>query len=75
VSEPERLFQTTQTRILKRKAPGIAPGPLLSTVHPPLERMSIFAAAFRGSHGIGAGTSVVLPVCWYFSPPTTEGNY
>jgi hypothetical protein len=40
--------------------PRIAPGPLLSRVHPSLERMSISATAFRRSHGIGIGTTVVL---------------
>ena len=43
-----------------KRRPRIAPGPLLSKVVRPPKGMSIFAAAFRSSHVIGAGTSVAL---------------
>jgi hypothetical protein len=46
--------------ILKSKAPDCSRAFALGGNHPPLERMSTFAAAFRSSHVIGAGTSVVL---------------
>jgi hypothetical protein len=44
---------------LKAK-PRIAPGPCSRRCISPSKRMSIPAAAFRSSHGIGAGTSVAL---------------
>ena len=40
--------------------PRIAPGPLLSKVHPPLERMSVLFAAFRSSHVIVVEINVAL---------------
>jgi hypothetical protein len=44
---------------LKKQKPRIARGPLLSKVHPPLERVSIRFAAFRSSNVIGI--NVALP--------------
>jgi hypothetical protein len=52
-------FTSNMWRHVGSKAPDCS-GALLSKVHPPLERMSIFATAFRSSHGTGPGTSVVL---------------
>src|SRR5229473_2538304 len=40
--------------------PRIAPGPLLSKVHPLLERMSVLFAAFRSSHVIVVEINVAL---------------
>jgi hypothetical protein len=51
--------QTTQTRILKKSGPEFFRGLALEGTFPS-KRMSIFAAAFRSSHVIGAGTGIVL---------------
>jgi len=60
IGQSAEVATTTQIRILEKARPRIAPGPLLSKVRPPSKRMSIFAAAFRSRHVIGAGASVVL---------------
>jgi hypothetical protein len=52
--------RTIWSRILKSKNPGLLRGLCSRRCISPSKRMSIPAAAFRSSHVIGAGTSVVL---------------
>jgi hypothetical protein len=69
-SHQKRVAPDIRTRVIcrdlsnthqrQKQKPRIAPGPLLSTAHLPSKGMSIFAAAFRSSHVVGAGTSVAL---------------
>ncbi len=47
-------------RGIHKVRPRICSGALLSKVHPPLERMSIFATAWRSSHGTGPGSVVLV---------------
>jgi hypothetical protein len=54
------LWRVSSNTQRQKQKPRIAPGPLLSKVHPSLERMSVFAPAFRSSHVVGAGTSGAL---------------
>jgi len=57
--EAGRLFRRCELASIKKvKAPDYAGA--LRRVHPPPKTMSISATAFRSSHGIGPGTSVVL---------------
>jgi hypothetical protein len=58
-AESRAAVRMMGTRIHKVR-PQTAPGPLLSNVHPPLERTSIFAAAFRSSDVIVVGINVAL---------------
>jgi len=53
-------FRRSRVASLKSKKPRIAPGLCSRRCISPSKRMSIPAAAFRSSHVIGAGTSVVL---------------
>ena len=54
------IVRTTRICIAnKAKAPNCSGAFCSCEVHPPRERTSVLAAAFRSSHVIGAGTSVV----------------
>jgi len=52
-----RLFGRCELASIKVR-PRIAPGPLLSKVHAPLERVSILLAAFRSGHAVGINVAL-----------------
>ena len=56
----DALMRVICGRFRQNKNPGLLRGLCSRKVHSAFEGMSIFAAAFRSSHGIGPGTSVVL---------------
>jgi len=58
--EAERLFGRCELASLKVKAPDCAGAFALGGNHPPLERMSILAAAFRTNAALSVWIKVVL---------------